>query len=88
MFLIRENAMKILADVYQHCDSNFNLRYFNSDKYIKEMGDDNFIKSIRYLWQSNCIEKPTSAIPTSITITTNGIDKLEDYIIEHTPEQE
>lgn len=80
--------MKILADVYQRCDSNFNLRSVNSDKYIKEMGDDNFIKSIQYLWKSNCIEKPTNAIPTSMTITAKGIDKAEDYIIEHTPKQE
>ena len=52
------------------------------------MGDDNFIKSIRYLWQSNCIEKPTSAIPTSVTITAKGIEKAEDYIIKHTSGQE
>lgn len=81
MFLIRENAMKILADVYQHCDSNLNMNPFRSEKYIKEIGDENFIKSMKYLQQSGCLEKTNNIMPNSVIITAKGIDKAEDFIL-------
>lgn len=82
MFLIRETAMKILSDVYQHCDSNLRMNPFNSEKYAKEIGDSNFIKAMKYLQQSGCIEPTKSVMPDSVTITAKGIDKAEDFILD------
>lgn len=86
MFLIRENAMKILADVYQRCDSNFKAKPLNNDMY--DFDSDNFVKSFNYLAQSGYVTSDRGLAPTTITITAKGIDKAEDYIIEHTPKQE
>lgn len=81
MFYIRGYAIGILADVYQHCDSNLRMNPFHCEKYIKEIGDDNFIKSMKYLQQSGYLEKTNSVMPDSVTITAKGIDKAEDFIL-------
>lgn len=79
MFLIRTKAIEILADIYEHCDSNLRMHPFKSEKYTDNT--DEFIKCIRYLQQSGYIERIQSLAPDSVVITAKGIDRAEDYII-------
>ncbi len=79
MFLIRENAFKILVDVYKNCGSNLQMKPFHSEKYNDDIG--NFIKSLKYLQQSGYIERTDTLTPNSVTITAKGIDKAEDIIL-------
>lgn len=80
MFLIRENAMKILVDVYKHCDKDFQMKPFHSEKY--NLNTEDFTKSLKYLQQSGYIENVESFNPDFLTITIKGIDKAEDIILD------
>nr|DAH62455.1 MAG TPA: protein of unknown function (DUF4364) [Caudoviricetes sp.] len=80
MFLIRTKAIEILADIYEHCDSNLRMKPFHNEKYTDDIGD--FIKCIRYLQQSGFIERTQSLTPDYVVITAKGIDRAEDYIIQ------
>lgn len=86
MFLIRENAMKILADLYQRCNSNFQAQPLNNNMY--DFKSDEFLKSFKYLIESGCVESDRGLAPSKIMLTIKGIDKAEDYIIERSSQQE
>lgn len=80
MFLIRENALKILVDIYQNCDSSLQVKNFNLAKYGNDVSNNT--KSIRYLTQTGYIERVSEVVPKCVTITAKGIDKAEDIILQ------
>lgn len=79
MFLIRENAIKILVDIYKDCNSelkvNINAKNFDS------MIDDNFLKSLNYLESAGYIKIHSLNENKNVELTALGIDKAEDFIL-------
>lgn len=79
MFLIRENAIKILIDIYKNCNSELKLNI--NTKNFDSIPEDNFSKSLNYLESAGYIKIHSLGGNKNAELTALGIDKAEDFIL-------
>lgn len=81
MFLIRENAMKILAYAYSHCDSLFRCSKVNCKNLVDENATIADIgRCKKYLADSRYILSGDISDCSDFEILVKGIDAAEDII--------